>query len=75
MALTQYDLAKLQPIEKLGWDYLHNIQNKMSSGKEGVSKILENQPQEALLGVGSNPLHKLMFTFMEFHALTSFHFN
>ena len=73
VALLQYDVAKLQLIKKLGWDYLHDIQNEMNSWKEGVSEVPKDKSQEALLGVGSHPLSKLILTFLEFHALTSFH--
>ena len=61
MALTQHDLTKLQPAEKLGRDYLWVIQTEMSSWKEGTSGIPEDQTQEALLGVGSHPLFRLIF--------------
>ena len=49
VALTQYDLDKLKPIEKLGREYLQNIQTEMSEWKEWGSGIPEDQAQEALL--------------------------
>ena len=51
MALTQYDLGKLKPVEKLGQDCLQDIQTEMSTWKEGGSRIPEDQAQKALLRV------------------------
>ena len=45
VALTQHNLAKLNPTEKLEQDYLHDIQNEMSSWKDGAREIPEDQAQ------------------------------
>ena len=66
-----YDLDKLQPLEKLGWDYVHDIQNEMSSWKEVVSKILEDQALEDLLGVSTHPLSNLYISGISCHDLFS----
>ena len=62
MALTQHDLARLKPIEKLRRDYLQDIQTEMSSWKEGGSGTPEDKAQDSLLGVGSYPLYNFIIT-------------
>ena len=60
VALTQHDPAKLQPIEKLGWDYLHEIQIKNELMEGGVSKIQQDQAQKALAGTNTAQVADLL---------------
>ena len=69
VALTQHDLAKLKPVEKLGRDYLWVIQTEMSSWNEGQ---VEYQKIRLKRGRFQSTLQIDFFMFLKLHALPSF---